>query len=82
MRRLVSLANALIGYPRHLSQHPGGFLISERDLSTIVPVENAAMDGRTVVQWDKNDIEYLRMLKVDCPCARHADLHPEDARAA
>ncbi|AXK72730.1 error-prone DNA polymerase [Lysobacter sp. TY2-98] len=66
MRKLVELTSELVGMPRHLSQHPGGFLISEHDLSTIVPVENAAMDDRTVVQWDKDDIEYMGMLKVDC----------------
>ncbi|MGY4515144.1 error-prone DNA polymerase [Lysobacter sp. HA18] len=66
MRRLVRLSEQLIGFPRHLSQHPGGFLISEQPLSTLVPVENAAMDDRTVVQWDKDDIEYMGMLKVDC----------------
>jgi error-prone DNA polymerase len=66
MRRLVRLVEQLIGFPRHLSQHPGGFLISEQPLSTLVPVENAAMVDRTVVQWDKDDIEYMGMLKVDC----------------
>ena len=66
MRRLIRLTTQLIGFPRHLSQHPGGFLISERPLSTLVPVENAAMDDRTVVQWDKDDIETMKMLKVDC----------------
>ena len=66
MRRLVRLVEQLIGFPRHLSQHPGGFLISEKPLSTLVPIENAAMDDRTVVQWDKDDIEYMGMLKVDC----------------
>ena len=66
MRRLLRLTEQLIGFPRHLSQHPGGFLISEHPLSTLVPVENAAMDERTVVQWDKDDIEYMGMLKVDC----------------
>lgn len=66
MKRLLALVEELIDRPRHLSQHPGGFLISERPLWTIVPVENAAMDARTVVQWDKDDIEYMRMLKVDC----------------
>jgi error-prone DNA polymerase len=66
MRRLIRLTEQLIGFPRHLSQHPGGFLISEQPLSTLVPVENAAMADRTVVQWDKDDIEYMGMLKVDC----------------
>ncbi|GAB2520365.1 error-prone DNA polymerase [Lysobacter humi (ex Lee et al. 2017)] len=66
MRRLVELSKLLIGFPRHLSQHPGGFVISQRPLTTLVPVENAAMDDRTVVQWDKDDLEYLSIMKVDC----------------
>ncbi|MFZ5657585.1 MAG: error-prone DNA polymerase [Pseudomonadota bacterium] len=67
MRHLVELAALLLrDFPRHLSQHPGGFVISQRPLSTLVPVENAAMDGRTVVQWDKDDLEDLGIMKVDC----------------
>jgi len=66
MRKLIELTGELVGMPRHLSQHPGGFLIAEDDLATVVPVENAAMDDRTVAQWDKDDIEYMGMLKVDC----------------
>ncbi len=66
MRRLVSLTCQLLDFPRHLSQHPGGFVISEHPLHTLVPVENAAMDGRTVIQWDKDDLDVLKLLKVDC----------------
>ncbi|WP_043711404.1 error-prone DNA polymerase [Novilysobacter defluvii] len=66
LRRLVALTAELVGMPRHLSQHPGGFVISERPLSTLVPVENAAMDGRTVIQWDKDDLDELGLMKVDC----------------
>jgi error-prone DNA polymerase len=66
MRRVLRLTDQLIAHPRHLSQHPGGFVISEYPLSTLVPVENAAMDGRTVVQWDKDDLDALKLLKVDC----------------
>ena len=66
MRRLVSLTCQLLDFPRHLSQHPGGFVISEHPLHTLVPVENAAMDGRTVIQWDKDDLDVLGLLKVDC----------------
>ncbi|HBS62681.1 MAG TPA: hypothetical protein DEB32_08165, partial [Stenotrophomonas sp.] len=54
MRRVVALTAELVDFPRHLSQHPGGFVISEHPLSTLVPVENAAMPGRTVIQWDKD----------------------------
>jgi len=66
LRRVVALTTQLIGMPRHLSQHPGGFVMSEHPLSTLVPVENAAMEGRTVIQWDKDDLDVLGLLKVDC----------------
>lgn len=66
LRQLTALTSELIGMPRHLSQHPGGFVISERPLSTLVPVENAAMDGRTVIQWDKDDLDTMGLMKVDC----------------
>ncbi|MDP7269758.1 MAG: error-prone DNA polymerase, partial [Gammaproteobacteria bacterium] len=65
VRRLLVLVDQLLGFPRHLSQHVGGFLISERPLAEIVPVENAAMEDRTVIQWDKNDLDDLGLLKVD-----------------
>lgn len=61
----ISLVQQVIGKPRHLSQHVGGFLITESPTSTLVPIENAAMEGRTVIQWDKEDIETLGLLKVD-----------------
>jgi error-prone DNA polymerase len=63
--RLLELAATLVGFPRHLSQHVGGFVISEGPLSELVPVENAAMPERTIIQWDKDDLEDLRLLKVD-----------------
>ena len=65
MRRILVLAGQLVDFPHYLSQHPGGFVISERPLHTMVPVENAAMDQRTVIQWDKDDLEALGLLKVD-----------------
>src|SRR5262249_4975532 len=52
-------------FPRHLSQHPGGFLITRSRIDEVVPVENAAMEERTVIEWEKNDLETLRLLKVD-----------------
>ena len=58
-------AQMLRGFPRHLSQHPGGFVISRGPLAELVPVENAAMPERTVIQWDKDDLESLGLLKVD-----------------
>ena len=64
-RRLVYLVNELIGFPRHLSQHVGGFLIAQDNLAELVPVENAAMPERTVIQWDKDDLDDLGLLKVD-----------------
>jgi error-prone DNA polymerase len=65
LRRLTTLVRELVGFPRHLSQHVGGFVISGEPLSTLVPVENAAMAERTVIQWDKDDLESLGLLKVD-----------------
>jgi len=65
-RRLVYLAKELIGFPRHLSQHVGGMVMTRGPLCELVPIENAAMPDRTVVQWDKNDLEELGILKVDC----------------
>ncbi|MHB8455290.1 MAG: error-prone DNA polymerase [Acidiferrobacterales bacterium] len=66
IRRLLIRARELLGFPRHLSQHVGGFVISRGPLSRLVPIENAAMPGRTVIQWDKNDLDALGLLKVDC----------------
>jgi len=65
IRRLVELADAMLGFPRHLSQHVGGFVVSEQPLHELVPVENAAMPERTVIQWDKDDLDALGLLKVD-----------------
>ncbi|EIC22114.1 error-prone DNA polymerase [Thiorhodovibrio frisius] len=66
VRWLKRLLPELIGTPRHLSQHVGGFVISRGPLAELVPIENAAMPGRTVIQWDKDDIDALGLLKVDC----------------
>ncbi len=66
VRQLLYLVQNLIGFPRHLSQHVGGFVISENTLASLVPVENASMAERTVIQWDKDDLETLGLLKVDC----------------
>jgi len=65
LKRFTWLLQQILGFPRHLSQHVGGFVISDRDLSTLVPVENAAMADRTIIQWDKDDLEELGLLKVD-----------------
>jgi error-prone DNA polymerase len=65
IKQLVALAEELRGFPRHLSQHVGGFVISERPLHHLVPVENAAMPERTIIQWDKDDLETMKLLKVD-----------------
>ncbi|WP_191635041.1 error-prone DNA polymerase [Pseudomonas fluorescens] len=65
LRRVLSLTQQLIGFPRHLSQHPGGFVISEQPLDSLVPVENAAMAERTIIQWDKDDLDAVGLLKVD-----------------
>lgn len=65
IRQTLSLIEEIIGFPRHLSQHVGGFVITKGRLDELVPVENAAMEDRTVIEWDKDDIDVLGMLKVD-----------------
>src|SRR5581483_3290389 len=65
LRLALDLAGELVGFPRHLSQHVGGFVISRGPLAELVPIENAAMPQRTVIQWDKDDLEALGLLKVD-----------------
>jgi len=65
VRQLVRLVRTLVGFPRHLSQHVGGFVIARDKLSRLVPIENAAMAERTVIQWDKDDLDALGLLKVD-----------------
>lgn len=65
IKRLIILVEMLMGFPRHLSQHVGGFIISSGPLIELVPVENAAMNDRTVIQWEKDDLEALGLLKVD-----------------
>ena len=62
---LARLVGELLGFPRHLSQHVGGFIITRSPLCELVPVENAAMPDRTVIEWDKDDIDAMGMLKVD-----------------
>ncbi|CAB3723943.1 Error-prone DNA polymerase [Paraburkholderia phenoliruptrix] len=61
----ANFAALLVGFPRHLSQHSGGFVISRGKLSRLVPIENAAMADRSIIQWDKDDIEALGLLKID-----------------
>ncbi len=65
LKRVVKLASQMIGMPRHLSQHVGGFILTERPLIETVPVGNGAMDDRTFIEWDKDDIEELGILKID-----------------
>lgn len=64
--QLVELVGQLVGFPRHLSQHTGGMVMTQGPLCEMVPIENAAMDGRTVIQWNKDDLDELGILKVDC----------------
>ncbi len=65
LRQTLELAAELIGFPRHLSQHVGGFVMTRGPLEELVPIENAAMEDRTVVEWDKDDLNDLGILKVD-----------------
>jgi error-prone DNA polymerase len=63
---LMTLVTELLGFPRHLSQHVGGFVITRGPLAELVPIANAAMPGRTMIEWDKDDIDAVGLLKVDC----------------
>ena len=65
LRHALAVARTLVGFPRHLSQHPGGFVIGQGRLDEVVPVGPAAMPGRTMIEWDKDDLETLGILKVD-----------------
>src|SRR4029079_6685349 len=65
LNQTLSLAGQLHGFPRHLSQHVGGFVISETHLDEIVPIESAAREKRKVIEWDKDDLDVLQILKVD-----------------
>ncbi len=66
IQQLAVLVRELLGFPRHLSQHVGGFVITRGPLCELVPIENAAMPHRTFVEWDKDDLDALRILKIDC----------------
>jgi error-prone DNA polymerase len=65
LQQTVRLIGEIIGFPRHLSQHVGGFVITQDRLDELCPIENAAMDDRTIIEWDKDDIDALKILKVD-----------------
>ena len=65
LAQTIALVAEIIGFPRHLSQHVGGFVITKGRLDALCPIENAAMEGRTVIEWDKDDINALGILKVD-----------------
>ncbi|RBM06570.1 error-prone DNA polymerase [Novacetimonas cocois] len=65
IRLTLDLARCLIGVPRHLSQHPGGFVLTHDRLDELVPIEPAAMDARQIIEWDKDDIDVLKFMKVD-----------------
>ncbi|WP_249206707.1 PHP domain-containing protein, partial [Gluconobacter cerinus] len=66
VRLTLDLARCLMGVPRHLSQHPGGFVLTHDRLDELVPVEPAAMENRQIIEWDKDDIDVLKFMKVDC----------------
>ena len=65
VQQLMSLSRQLMTFPRHLSQHPGGFVLTRGPLSRMVPIEAASMEGRTVIEWDKDDLDAMGLLKVD-----------------
>jgi error-prone DNA polymerase len=66
LKLAIDFARELMGTPRHLSQHPGGFVLTHDRLDELVPIEPAAMDNRQVIEWDKDDIDALKFMKVDC----------------
>lgn len=66
VRQLLKFVGELLGFPRHLGQHVGGMVITQNPLYELVPIENATMEGRTVIEWDKDDLDELGILKVDC----------------
>ncbi len=66
IQRVLRITTELLDMPRHLSQHVGGFVIADAPLHELVPVENAAMHDRTIIQWDKDDLDTMGLLKVDC----------------
>ena len=65
LTQLLKLSGEIVGFPRHLSQHTGGFVLTKGPLSRIVPIENASMADRTVIEWDKDDLDAMGLLKVD-----------------
>ena len=81
IQQTLFLIEEIIGFPRHLSQHVGGFVITRGRLDELVPVENAAMEDRTVIEWDKDDIDVLGMLKSRRAFSRHAHLYTKGVRS-
>ena len=75
LRLTLDLARQLMGAPRHLSQHPGGFVLTRDRLDELVPIEPAAMKDRQVIEWDKDDVDALKFMKVDCLALGNDDLH-------
>ncbi|MCE2800960.1 MAG: error-prone DNA polymerase, partial [Planctomycetaceae bacterium] len=65
-KRFFYLVESILGFPRHLSQHTGGMVMTQGSLCELCPIENASMTGRTIIQWDKDDLDELGILKVDC----------------
>jgi error-prone DNA polymerase len=65
VQQLMELTAQLMGFPRHMSQHPGGFVLTRGPLTRMVPVENASMEDRTIIEWDKDDLDAMGLLKVD-----------------
>ena len=76
LRATIELTNELLGFPRHLSQHVGGYVLTEDPLEELVPIGNAAMENRSFIEWDKDDIDELRHPEGGCAGIGDADLHP------
>ena len=65
IKKVIEITEELIGFPRHLSQHVGGFVITDDRLDEVIPLQNATMEDRTIVEWDKDDLDHLNILKID-----------------
>jgi error-prone DNA polymerase len=75
--KVIELTSLLIGFPRQLGQHTGGFVITDGKLSDLCPIFHARMENRTNIEWNKDDIDALGFMKVDILALGHADLHPQ-----
>ena len=82
LAQVLELSRCIAGFPRHLSQHVGGFVITRGRLDEVVPIQNAAMEDRTVIEWDKDDLDALGILKIDVLALGMLSCDPQGAGSA